>query len=333
MFRVFRDGLSCSELSIAALGGALFGAEAMPLLDRLVWGERAVALLLDRLLWTAPGAGARERVHYGSLDVEELGRVYEALLELEPGITAQPTIAGRFFLHAGNGRKASGSFYTPHPFVRFLVRETLAPQIAERSPDGDPDPCAILALKVVDPAMGSGHFLVEACRYLAEALYAACRLCDELAAVDLGRADVLRARIAALPDPDGLLRSYLPSRSSEGGQSGLSEARALSICRRLVAVNCLYGVDSNRLAVELAKLSLWLESYAEGLPLTFLDHRLLHGNSLTGCCFDALVTLPVSANEARSSAGTRCLAAVAAGSPYSTARSAGIAGDDWCRCR
>ena len=80
--------------------------------------------------------------------------------------------AGRFFLRVGLGRKTTGSYYTPHAFVRFLVRETLAPQIAERSPDVDPNPAAILALKVIDPATGSGHFLVEACRYLAEALYA-----------------------------------------------------------------------------------------------------------------------------------------------------------------
>ena len=86
LFRVFRDGLACNELSVAALGGALFGSETTPLLDRLAWGEPAVALLLDRLLWTVPGGRGRERVHYGALDVEELGRIYEALLELEPGI-------------------------------------------------------------------------------------------------------------------------------------------------------------------------------------------------------------------------------------------------------
>ncbi len=88
VFRMFRDGLSCSELSVTPLGGALFGDQATPLLDRLAWGERAVALLLDRLLWTTPKGRARERVHYGSLDVEDLGRVYEALLELEPGIAS-----------------------------------------------------------------------------------------------------------------------------------------------------------------------------------------------------------------------------------------------------
>jgi hypothetical protein len=347
VFRVFRDGLFCSELSVAPLGGALFGAQATPLLDSLSWGERASALLLDRLLWTTPKERPRERVHYGSLDVEDLGRIYEALLELEPGITTEPMSrlrraklevivptgqaakiravprpvtgrtnvtwveeipSNRFFLRAGLGRKASGSYYTPHAFVRFLVRETLAPQIAKRSPDNDPNPAAILALKVVDPATGSGHFLVEACRYLAEALYAACRLCDQRAAESedaaanasdrdraelLARADNLRRRVTDLPDPDGLLHAYLPSRATEGARSGVSQSRALAICRRLVAIHCLYGVDSNMLAVELAKLSLWLESYAEGLPLTFLDHRLIHGDSLAGPFFSSLATLPV----------------------------------------
>ena len=346
LFRVFRDGLSCSELSVTPLGGALFGAEATPLLDRLAWGERAVALLLDRLLWTTPKGRPRERVHYGALDVEELGHVYEALLELEPGIATAPMSrlrranlevvvpaergapyrdgggggagtrvtwieeipAGRFYLRSGSGRKATGSYYTPHGFVRFLVRETLAPQIAARSPDADPDPAAILALKVIDPATGSGHFLVEACRYLGEALYAACRICDEDAtaaetqaerapAEDRARlrerAAVLRQRLEGLPDPDRLLLAYLPSRAVEGRASGLSQARGLAICRRMVAMHCLYGVDSNGLAIELAKLSLWLESYADGLPLTFLDHRLVHGDSLGGAFLDSLTTLPV----------------------------------------
>jgi hypothetical protein len=386
LFRVFRDGLSCASLSIAPLGGALFGAETTPTLDGLAWGERAVALLLDCLLWTtskAPGKStrksigkARERVHYGSLDVEDLGRVYEALLELEPGIAGQKMVrlrrarrevvvpatrgdvvvpatrgdvvvpatrgdvvvpatrgnlvvpatrggvpvpvmrgetlaratrpvpggavehvedipAGRFFLRAGLGRKATGSYYTPHEFVRFLVRETLGPQIETRSPAGDPDPAALLALKIVDPAVGSGHFLVEACRFLGEALYLACRHCDDLAtaatrAGDRARADVLRARVSALPDT--ALAAYLPSRCHA---AGTSPDRALAICRRLVAVHCLYGVDRNRMAVELAKLSLWLESHAEGLPLTFLDHRLIVGDSLSGPFFPDLATLPV----------------------------------------
>ncbi len=352
-FRMFRDGLSCSELAIAPLGGALFSADSTPLLDALRWSEHAAALLLDRLLWTTPRSRERERVQYGPLDVEELGRVYEALLELDPGIASQPMLrlrrarlevvvpteraggyhatgdedpddgeppdgtgvvrkqdipAGRFYLRVGLGRKATGSYYTPHEFVRYLVRETLGDTLRARSPDEEPNPAAILSLKVVDPATGSGHFLVEACRFLGEALYAACRLCDtqattvEAEAVRaapndrarlLTRAATLRSRVAALPDPDQALLAYLPSRANEGGESGVSQSRALAICRRLVAVHCLYGVDRNPLAVELAKLSLWLESYAEGLPLTFLDHRLVQGDSLAGPFFAQLATMPV----------------------------------------
>lgn len=323
-FRICCEGLSCSELAIMPLGGALFGPEAMPLLDRLRWGERGPAVLLDHLLWTRPKGRERQRVHYGGLDVEELGHIYEALLEMEPGISAtaaatkrgrksgwtarKDIVSGRFLLHAGLGRKATGSYYTPQAFVRFLVHETLRPHVETRSPDSDPHPLAILGLRVADPAAGSGHFLVEACRYLGEALYAACRHCDELALTAeqqarasvperrpalLARAATLRERITALPDPDHTLMAYMPSRIAERGDAGVSQSRALAICRRLVAIHCLYGVDRNQLAVELAKLSIWLESYAEGLPLTFLDHRLVHGDSLTGSFAAHLQTLPV----------------------------------------
>ena len=294
-----RDGLSCRELRIEALGGGLFGVNSTPLLDSIDWSEHGVAILLDRLIWITGDSGERVRVHYGSLNVEDLGSVYEALLEQEPGIAAEPMLRqrrgkleavvpadgapgdiapGTFFLRAGSGRKASGSYYTPHDFVHFLVRETLAPRIGTVSPPDDPWPSALLRIRIVDPAMGSGHFLVEACRQLAEALLAACIRCEELG---------LHDRIAALPDADNSLAAYLPGH-------GFSEVRARAICRRLVAVHCLYGCDRNELTVELAKLSLWLESHAEGLPLTFLDHRLIAGDALTGPFFDSVATLPVT---------------------------------------
>lgn len=387
LFRMFESGLQSSEMKVSRLAGMLFAEGSTPLLDRLSWGERAVALLLDRLLWTdgesARDTGkdrkredksGRERVHYGALDVENLGRVYEALLELEPGLATEPMCRlrrdklevvlpaaqgepyrpkkpdavtvpsdeaddagteiedsadedessrkkakvvwvesippGRFYLRVGLGRKASGSYYTPHPFVTFLVEETLDPQLAERSPKEDPQPGKILTLRVLDPAMGSGHFLVEVCRFLGDRLYEACRLCDELAlkAEDaaaratepeererlIRRAAELRQRVIDLPDPNDELLAYLPSRAVEGEASGLSQSKARAIARRLVAVHCLYGVDKNPLAVELAKLSLWLESYAEGLPLTFLDHRLVCGDSLTGPFVSHLSTYPRS---------------------------------------
>ncbi|BAC90681.1 Eco57I restriction-modification methylase domain-containing protein [Gloeobacter violaceus] len=376
LFRMFAEGLQCTELNIRPLGGSLFGAHATPILSDLAWGERAVAYLLDRLLWTLKkGTVARERVHYGPLDVEDLGRVYEALLELEPGIADEPmcrlrrqklevvvpidqgekyrvtaavkndsedeaeeedaeesqeeetsgrgkktkvewieAIApGRFYLRVGLGRKASGSYYTPHSFVRFLVQETLGPQVAERSPQSDPKPLEILKLKVCDPAMGSGHFLVEACRFLGEKLYEACRLCDELAMAAEKRAEsaedeqqreaalegakLFQQRVADLPDPNDELLKYLPSRAPEGLEIGLSQRKAEAMCRRLIAVHCLYGVDKNPLAVELAKLSLWIESHAEGLPLTFLDHRLVLGDSLAGPFLKDLLRYPGSQKQ------------------------------------
>jgi hypothetical protein len=337
MFRMFAGGLDATELHIAPLGGALFGAQSTPLLNRLKWGEAGCALLLDNLLRAPRGKGkgrALMRLSYRDLDVEELGRVYEALLELEPGIASEPMARLRrsklevvvpaaqgekyrpkeeaaigseearedaeeqddteeaesdeesesskkskiefietikpnqFYLRVGLGRKSSGSYYTPESFVKFLVQETLGVQCDALSPADDPRPLEILSLNVLDPAMGSGHFLVGACRYLGERLYDACRAAAE---------KDLWERVP------GEVAPYLPGRRPEGErESGFSAERAKALCKRLVAVHCLYGVDKNPLAVELAKVSLWLESFAEGLPLTFLDHRLVCGDSLLG---------------------------------------------------
>lgn len=380
LFRMFAAGLHASELNVKPLGGALFGAQATPLLSELRWNERAVAHVLDRLLWTPKrrGVDARQRVHYGPLDVKDLGRVYEALLELEPGVAGQtmcrlrrqklevvvPVVqgekyrpvrlpdesneldakeeedeeveeneeeedekdtnrgrktkvewieeipTGRFYLRAGLGRKSSGSFYTPDSFVTFLVQETLGPLVEQVSPKDDPHPLAILSLKVLDDAGGSGHFLVETDRFLGDRLYEACRLCDEKAleaerraektrndderAQLLAEAATWRQRVADLPDPNDELVLYLPSRAPEREESGLSQRNALVLCKRLVAVHCLYGVDKNPLAVELARLALWIETQSEGLPLTFLDHRIVVGDSLTGPFLHHLLTLPGS---------------------------------------
>ncbi|MEI7769089.1 MAG: hypothetical protein WCI67_03820 [Chloroflexales bacterium] len=194
--------------------------------------------------------------------------------------------------------------------MRFLVQETLGPQCDERSPQADPRPGALIRIRVLDPAMGSGHFLVEACRFLGIRVYEACRRCDELAteaesaalrcsepgerAALEARAQELRARVRDLPDPDDALERYLPSRAAEGAGEGVSRRIAEAICRRLAAVHCLYGVDKNPLAIELAKLSLWIEAHAEGLPLTFLDHRLVVGDSLTGPFVEHLFRFPGS---------------------------------------
>jgi hypothetical protein len=357
LFEIFEKGLRWTEASIAPLGGRLFGQQETPLLSSASWSEVGCAGMLDKLLWTlekprgarrAQTEAGRRRINYADLDIEDLGRVYEALLELEPGLATEPMVRlrraklevvvpaaqgakyrpakptenddaeaeggddaeatdaddgedessgkkskvefvedivpeaaspGRIFLRVGLGRKASGSYYTPDSFVRFLVQETLRPQVEERSLGNDPQPGEILKLKVLDPAMGSGHFLVGACRFLGERLYEACRLCT-----DKGLWDRIPPEVAP----------YLPGRVQEGeAEVGVSADRARAICKRLVAVHCLYGVDKNELAVELAKVCLWLESQADGMPLTFLDHRLVHGDSLTGPYWNHLVTYPI----------------------------------------
>ena len=165
--------------------------------------------------------------------------------------------------------------------------------------------------------MGSGHFLVEGDRFLGDKLYEACRACDERALeaerraegtrsederqAALAEAAAWRQRVAELPDPDDELLRYLPSQAPEGAESGLSQRKALALCKRLVAVHCLYGVDKNPLAVELAKLALWIETHAEGLPLTFLDHRLVVGDSLTGPFFEHLLTCRAARSRWRAS--------------------------------
>ncbi len=175
------------------------------------------------------------------------------------GATPQPVSAGTMLLVPSDERRRSGSHYTPRSLTEPIVRTTLEPilrQLGEQvgggqqntNPDAPvptPTPNAILELKICDPAMGSGAFLVEACRQLAEAL------------VDSWAAHGYKPYIP--PDEDELLHA-----------------------RRLVAQRCLYGVDRNPIAVDLAKLSLWLATLAKDHPFTFVDHTLRCGDSLVG---------------------------------------------------
>ena len=158
---------------------------------------------------------------------------------------------GAMVLQPSEERRRSGSHYTPRSLTEPIVRTTLEPILERlRGADGRPPrPEQILDLKVCDPAMGSGAFLVEACRYLGDALVEAWHAHG--------------ARPAIPPDEDEVL-----------------------FARRLVAQRCLYGVDRNPLAVDLAKLSLWLATLAKDHPFTFLDHALRHGDSLVGLSRD-----------------------------------------------
>lgn len=178
--------------------------------------------------------------------------------------------AGAFIVTTGSDRRETGTHYTPKSLTEAIVAETLAPIAYVGPAQGTPradwalkSPAELLDLKICDPAMGSGAFLVQACRWLADRLveaWAQAEARGSTVGVD-GRAADADASIEPLPRD--------------------IEARTV-IARRLIAERCLYGVDLNPLAVELAKLSIWLVTLAKGRPFGFLDHNLRCGDSLLG---------------------------------------------------
>jgi hypothetical protein len=186
--------------------------------------------------------GVPRRVNYAALDVEELGSVYESLLDYHPRVDDSGTVPV-FNLDSGTERKSTGSYYTPAELVAELIRSALDPVIEERlkaARTPEEKQRAILSIRICDPACGSGHFLLAAAR----------RLGKELARIRTGEAE---------PAPERMREAV-----------------------RDVAAHCIYGVDKNPLAVELCRVALWIEAHCEGKPLTFLDHRIRCGDSLVG---------------------------------------------------
>ncbi len=293
--RLAHSGCRAGNLRVTPFNGRLFAPAATPLAESGRLDDEAarrVMLALSTMPRTA-GAG-RARISYRDLGVEQLGAVYESVLDYRPRLVAaaerrepvpsrqEPlsrprplTVRSRPFcvgadpsarragrvdirLAPGSGvRKATGTFYTPRALTTHLVRRTLAPLVDGASPD------AILSLRIVDPAMGSGAFLVAACRYLAAAYESALVAAGGCHASDISDSD-------------------------------------RGLFRRLVAQRCLYGVDRNPVAVQLARLSLWLCTLAPERPLTFLDHRLLVGDSLIGAAVDDVGGPPPGATRRRS---------------------------------
>jgi hypothetical protein len=244
--RLAHAGCRAGDLRVTPFNGRLFSPARTPLAERRDLDDeaarRAILALSTR---AAADRGGRQRIAYRDLGVEQLGAVYETLLDYEPRVARAPAVRGSrtratVTLESGSGvRKTTGTFYTPQPIAEYLVRRTLAPLVHGASSD------RLLRLRIVDPSMGSGAFLVAACRYLAGAY--------EAALVDEGRC--------------------------HPGDIGEVERAAM---RRAIAERCLYGVDLNPMAVQLARLSLWLATLASDRPLSFLDHRLQVGDSLLG---------------------------------------------------
>jgi hypothetical protein len=327
LFRLVHDGGSHGELRFPARHGRLFNPDAYPFLEGRPPGsvrqigetleaprvpDGTVFRVLQNLLMLEG-----ERLSYRALDVEQIGSVYEAMMGFALEIAHGPSVAlspkhivislddlleqkgkdragwlkeraelkmspdalarastvaelvaalgskvsrytpavinvGGMYLQPTEERRRSGSHYTPRSLTEPIVRTTLRP-ILERLGDRA-TPEQILDLRVCDPAMGSGAFLVETCRLLGERLV---------------RAWEVHKATPILPEDED----------------------ALTFARRLVAERCLYGVDKNIFAVDLAKLSLWLATLAREHPFTFLDHSLRHGDSLVGLSREQIACL------------------------------------------
>jgi hypothetical protein len=228
------------RLGIPALAG-IFAAGQCLTLDAARLENRALLLAIFRLAWLREESGL-VRVNWRDMGPEELGSVYESLLELDPQITQ----GGRRFAFAqsgesrGHARKTSGSYYTPDSLVQVLLDSALEPVVQHTMAAHPEDPvAALLQLSIVDPACGSGHFLLAAARRLA-------------------------AHVARLQ------------------ANGTPTATEYRHAVRQVVARCIYGVDLNPMAVELCKVSLWMEAVEPGLPLTFLNSHIQQGNSLLG---------------------------------------------------
>ena len=207
---------------------------------------------------------------HGDTELRDRILHYAHLIRTDPWGYPLVYPAGSFIVASGSDRRETGAHYTPKSLTETIVAETLTPIVYIGPAQGKPrdqwvlkSPSEILDLKVCDPAMGSGAFLVQACRWLAEKLVEAWSQAELAGAVVSVDGEVLDA---------GNVKELLPRDI---------DARNM-IARQLIAERCLYGVDLNPLAVELAKLSIWLVTLAKDRPFGFLDHNLRSGNSLLG---------------------------------------------------
>lgn len=238
VFRALTHGQPA--LALPALGG-LFAEDRLPHLETARLRNRAFMEALYRLSWLADKTGMVP-VNWRAMETEELGSVYESLLELQPQLGDD----GKTLLFAseaaeqkGNQRKTTGSYYTPDSLVQALLDTALDPVLDKTEAEADDPAKALLKLSVIDPACGSGHFLLAAARRIATRL----------------------ARIRA------------------DGTPSLADFRH---ALRDVARSCLHGVDRNPMAVELTKVALWIETVDPGLPLGFFDAQIRCGDALLG---------------------------------------------------
>ena len=298
LFRIISQG--DSSIGMPAYNGGLFEDNRAPLLARTRVPDARFAPLFDDLA-RRPDL-LRAWINYRDLSVQHLGGIYERLLEYSLVVENGSIIARP----ASFARKVSGSYYTDDGLVTLIIRETIGPLVAERKDAfhvqleqwkkrkelkpadwemlGSLDPAStMLDLKICDPAMGSGHFLVSLVDYFAD------EILESMAAVQLEVAVQPWAQDTANPWASPLIKRIADIRSrilSAARQQrwAVTEAQLddRHIVRRMILKRVVHGVDKNPMAVELAKVALWLHTFTVGAPLSFLDHHLHCGDSLFG---------------------------------------------------
>ncbi len=272
-----------AHIGLPAYNGGLFDAGRAPLLGRVRLPDALMADIVDALSFRR-GPDGRRYINYRELGVQQLGSIYERLVEREL-VREEGEIRVRPNPFV---RKDWGSYYTPDDLVVLVIDEAVGPLVETRrkafreaaAMGTQPaklarlDPAEkILELRVCDPAMGSGHFLVNLVDWLAD------RTIEAMAEAELlseGYASPLGGRIEAIRN------TILANAEAEGWAVDAARLDDRHIVRRMVLKRCIYGVDKNPMAVELAKVSLWLHTFTVGAPLSFLDHHLRCGDSLFG---------------------------------------------------
>ncbi len=297
LFRAIDQG--DDSLGLPPYNGGLFHESPDDLLARIELPDAELAPLLDGLS-RRPDLSGHTFINYRDLAVQHLGSIYERLLEQQlvadtaGRISVQPSVFAR---------KNSGSYYTHDDLVKLILREAIGPLIKERetafaacvanaskhrtaqtvaqalSRLSTADPAqAILGLRICDPAMGSGHFLVSLVDELADHVLE--QLADAAAAAEAAGFAPYTSPVAQ----DILkLREHIQQRAENAHwaiDTSLLDDRHL--VRRMILKRVVHGVDKNPMAVELAKLALWLHTFTVGAPLSFLDHHLRCGDSLYG---------------------------------------------------
>ncbi|MDN5865093.1 MAG: Eco57I restriction-modification methylase domain-containing protein, partial [Gammaproteobacteria bacterium] len=296
---IFRAvGRGDASIGVPPYNGGLFDEARHPLLARVRLPDSALAELLDGLS-RGGKPGERRWINYRDLSVQQLGSIYERLLEHAVVADGEGGVKTRLSIF---GRKDSGSFYTHDDLVKLIIREAVGPLIDERVHEFEErcatlksarkpkaerlrelrraDPAAaILELKICDPAMGSGHFLVALVDYLADRtleLMAEAPAAVEWAPEEQSYESPLAGRIGDIRE------RILAAAKKHGWSVDPDQLDDRHVVRRIILKRVIHGVDKNPMAVELAKVSLWLHSFTVGAPLSFLDHHIRTGDALYG---------------------------------------------------